>query len=131
MKLVKQSSNVKQSREIDPEEIGKLNSTRLDSIDSDLKNLFLAVQGRIRFGTGTDGERGENIHGRFQTLTTSATPDAENTLAHGLGSVPIGYIIINQDKAGSLYDSGTSWTSTSIFLKCNIASVTFNIFILK
>lgn len=71
----------------------------------------------------------DNVDCRSLTFTTSATPDASNTIAHTLGKVPIGYIVIYQNKAGSLYDSGTTWTSTNIYLKSNIASVAFRILV--
>lgn len=99
--------------------------------DHDLKLLFSALKARLRFGAGTDGAKGENIAGEFQTFTTSATPDAENTIAHLVGAVPVGYIITSQNKAGSLYLGGSAWTSSNVYLKCNVASVTFTIFLLK
>lgn len=118
-----------------------LDFTKLDNIkayindlDSDVSNLQLFTQGRVSFGTGVDGERGHNISGEFQQFTSSATPDAENTIAHTVGSIPIGYIVMHQDKAGSLYQgptTGTSWTSSNVYLKCDVASVTFNIFLIK
>jgi len=104
------------------------------NVDADLTSLFLAMQGRLRFGDGGDGDRGENIHGEFQQFTTSATPDAENTVSHTLGSVPVGCLVLGQDKAGSLYqlsDTGTAWTSSNLYLKCDVASVTFLVFLLK
>lgn len=101
------------------------------ALDADIASIFNVLKGRVRFGTGTDGARGENISGEFQVFTTSATPDAENTIAHTIGAVPIGYIVLKQDKAGSLYDSGTTWTSTNLYLKCDVASVAFTIFLLK
>ena len=100
-------------------------------VDKDLRNFFLFSNGRVRFGTGTDGARGENISGEFQVFTTSGTPDAENTVAHTIGSVPIGYIVLKQDKAGSLYLGGSAWTSTNVYLKSDVASVAFTIFLLK
>ena len=89
---------------------------------------------RIRFGDGADDNKGENIDGQWILFTTSGTPDAENTIAHGLGATPIGYIICGQDKAGSLYnleDTGTAWTASNIFLKCDVATVKFRIFLQK
>lgn len=100
-------------------------------LDIDIKQIFNALRSRIRFGSGTDNSKGENIAGEFQVFTSSATPDAENTIAHTLGSIPTGYIVINQNKAASLYANGTSWTSSNIYLKCNIASTTYTIFLLK
>ena len=59
---------------------------------ADLKNLFLCLQGRVRFGAGTDGANGENIYGQFQTFTSSATAGATDTILHTMASVPIGWL---------------------------------------
>ena len=71
----------------------------------------------------------DNIDCVLVTLTSSATPDVENTVAHTLGKVPKGYLVYGQDKAGSLYKGTTTWTNSNIYLKSNVASVTFNIII--
>jgi hypothetical protein len=106
----------------------------IPELQKNMDNLFRCLNGRVRFGRGTDGDRGENIQGEFQQFTTSATPDAENTIAHGIGAIPVGYIILWQDKAGSLYQgpsTGTAWTSSNIYLKCTVASVTFKVFLIQ
>jgi hypothetical protein len=71
----------------------------------------------------------DNVDCDLVEFESSATPDAENTITHALGKVPSGYIVYGQDKAGSLYKGGTSWTSGYIYLKCSTASVTFNIIV--
>lgn len=71
----------------------------------------------------------ENVDCVLITTTTSATPDAENTISHLLGKIPSGYIVYSQDKAASLYLGGTTWTTTNIYLKCNVASVAYKIII--
>lgn len=100
-------------------------------IDTDIKNIILALQGRIRFGDGTTGDRGENVSGEFLTVTTNATPDTETSFSHTLGAVPVGYIVLSKDKAGVIYDGTTSWTSSAIYLRSNVASVTAKVFLLK
>lgn len=102
-------------------------------LQTQLNKMFTCVQGRVSFGTGVDGVDGMNIEGQWQTYTSSVTPDFEDTIGHTIGSVPLGYIVISQDKAGSAYKSstGTAWTSTNIYLKCSVASVTFLLFLLK
>lgn len=100
-------------------------------VDFDLKNLFFALQKRIRFG---DGESSENISGEFVDLTSHASANTEFAVAHTVGAVPVGFLVIYQDKAGSLYqapDTGTAWTSTNIYLKSNVSSLSARIFILK
>ena len=105
------------------------------SLINDIKKITHVLNGRVRFGTGVDGVEGQNIQGTFQQFTTDAVADTEETIAHGIGlAIPIGYIIIWQDKAGTLYQgptTGTDWDTTNIYLKCDVASVTFLIFILK
>ena len=112
----------------------KINDEYLRDIDSDLRSLFLLTQGRISFGDGVDGNRGENIDGEFQVFTSHATANTEFSVAHTLGVVPIGYIVMGQDKAGSLYQlsgTGTAWTSTTIYFKCDATSVQFRVFLIK
>lgn len=118
----------------DVENKGKL-SGYLRNLDTDIKNLFLAMATRLRFGAvTTDGAQGENIAGEVQIYTSNATPDTEDTIAHTVGAIPLGIIVMGQDKAGHTYQvagTGTAWTSTSIFLKSDVASVTFTLFLLK
>lgn len=88
----------------------------------DFNNRLVAILNRgIKFS--------DNVDCVLITTTTSATPDAENTIAHTLGKLPVGYIVYSQDKSGSLYLGGTAWTSSNIYLKCNVASVAYKIIV--
>ena len=100
-------------------------------VNRDLINITETLKGRIRFGSGTSGERGENIAGEFVTYTSNAVADTEDTVAHTLGAAPVGFIIINRDKGGVVYDSGTAWTSSNLYLKCSTASTVVDLFLLK
>ena len=91
--------------------------------DSNIKKLGIGL------GTAGDGTYASKINGIYQVFTTSATPDAENTIAHELGRVPVGYIVVSVDKAAVLYKGTTAWTSTNIYLKCNVASTAYTILI--
>jgi len=99
-------------------------------LEQDTSQLFEAFKGRIRFGTATDGYRGENIAGAFQVVTTAGA-DTEVTIAHELGATPIGFLVLRQDKAGSFYDSGTAYDDTNIYVKCSTAAVTATLFVIK
>ncbi len=47
---------------------------------------------------------------------------AEFSIEHGLGVVPLGYIVVGQDTAGSVYISdGTPWDTSYIYLKATAA----------
>lgn len=100
----------------------------------DIGAIIQVLQGRVRFGTGTNKQDGENIAGRFIQYTSNVTINTEDTIVHNIGSIPIGYIILWQDKAGSFYQgptTGTDWNKTNMYLKCSVASVTALLFVLK
>ncbi len=111
----------------------KFDNSDIINYDTDFNNVINCLNGRVRFGPGTSGNNGENIAGQFLTITTNGVANTESTFTHSMGSIPVGYIIIGQDKAGSLYqlaNTGTAWTSSAISLKCSVASVTFHLFLL-
>ena len=58
------------------------------------------------------------------------TPGAANTefaVKHGLGRVPNGFRVWSVNAAAIIYQSTTPWTATTIYLKCNVASVEYRI----
>jgi len=71
----------------------------------------------------------DNVDCQLVSFTSNAVADTEDTVAHGLGKIPTGYFVYSRDKAGVLYDGGTSWTSSNIYVKCNVASVAFKIIV--
>jgi len=71
----------------------------------------------------------DNLDVRSVTFTSSATPDAENTVSHSLGKIPTGYIVYSIDKGAVVYKGNTAWTSTNIYLKVNVASTTVKVWV--
>lgn len=106
----------------------------LGALEDDQTRIVTALQGRVRFGNGTSGGFGENLNGQFLSYTSNAIPDTEDTINHDLAVIPVGYLVLYQDIAGISYQgptTGTNWTNTQIFLKCDTASVTFLLFLLR
>jgi len=64
----------------------------------------------------------DNMDCKVIDYTSNGVADTEDTVAHGLGKVPTGYIVASVDKAGIVYKSGTAHTSTNLFLKCSAAT---------
>ncbi len=53
---------------------------------------------------------------------SSQAGSPEISIEHGLGTIPIGYIVVSQDAAGSVYRSdGTPWDTDRIYLKTTAA----------
>ena len=71
----------------------------------------------------------DNWNGQAVTFTSHVTPDTEDSVAHSLGRVPTGFLILNRDKAGIVYQSGTAWTTSAIFVKTSVASMTTTILV--
>lgn len=106
----------------------------IKNYDTDFNTVITCLQGRVRFGPGTSGNRGENIQGQFLQITTNGTKDTESTFTHTLGSIPIGYIVLWQNIAGSIYQgptTGTAWTNTTLSLKGSANSITALLFLLQ
>lgn len=63
---------------------------------------------------------------RFE-FTSDAGADTEFTVEHKLGRIPTGYIVLEQDGAGSLYkdSGGTEWDRQKAYFKCDQSSITF------
>lgn len=64
----------------------------------------------------------DNFNAQIITITDTGAANSENTLAHTLKRVPEGFIITYANKAVAGYDSGTSWTTSNIYLKFNAAN---------
>lgn len=100
-------------------------------LDRDIQDIINAMSGRIRFGTASDGVSGENISGQWQIIADTGVADTEFSVTHTIGAIPQGFLVTNIDKGGVVYDSGTAWTSTTIYLKCSVANAAVTLFLLK
>jgi hypothetical protein len=65
----------------------------------------------------------------FAEVTSHGTPDTEYSVTHGLGVIPVGFLVISQDKAGVSYKSTTAWDTEKIYLKTSVATVALRILI--
>ena len=50
----------------------------------------------------------------FKDVTTPGA-DVEFEIEHGLGFIPLGFLVTNQDKPAGVYTSGTAWTTEKDF----------------
>lgn len=88
------------------------------------------INGNLGIGSPTGPDNG-NLNGNWSgsPFATPGAPDTEFAVTHNLNRIPVGYWVVRQDKAASFYDSGTAWTTTKIFLKCSVATVTISIYV--
>lgn len=111
----------------------RMPSKQYDNVVDVLQDIYKLIRANVTFGDMTVGDEGQNIAGTPVLVTSHVTPDTEFTVTHNLNVIPTGFLVLNKDKAGDFYGtptSGTDWTITKIFIKCNVASVTAQLFIL-
>lgn len=63
-----------------------------------------------------------NIDAVSVSFTSNVAPNTEDTVAHALGRVPVGFIVTSLDRAATVYAGGTAFTSTQLFLRTSVAS---------
>tara|TARA_Y100000310_G_C20462828_1_gene706185 strand:- start:497 stop:895 length:399 start_codon:yes stop_codon:yes gene_type:complete len=91
------------------------------------ENLAQTVNGNLGLGDGVDFD---NLVGEWVTYSTNAVANTEDTIAHTLGAVPVGYFLLKPPLVGNIHIGSTTWTTSNIYLSCNAASQTASIFLL-
>jgi hypothetical protein len=110
-----------------PTEKDKWAHTWFHTIYKLLLEVVTAINGNLTFGDGTSID---NVSGKWITYTTNAAPDTEDAVAHNLGVIPPGFIVMIPPNAGFLYKGTTAWTTANIYLKCSAAAKQVTIFVL-
>lgn len=88
------------------------------------------VLSNISFGQTVDNkDLSQNMDGWWASVTTPGSANTEFTVPHGLGRVPVGFLIFSRTKAGTTYKSTTAWTTSNIYLKDDQTSDPLVIFI--
>lgn len=64
----------------------------------------------------------------FVDVTTPGA-DVEFSIEHGMGIIPLGYLVISQDKAAVTYKSTTAWDAGNIYLKTNVSTVALRVLV--
>lgn len=70
----------------------------------------------------------DNFNCYIITLTTNATPGAPTVITHSLKRIPVGCLVIEQDKAGSIFK--TAKDSSTYTIASDVASMTATLIIL-
>ena len=100
--------------------------------DEYLRQLFMCSQNLSltqRDGPIQNYDKAGNLSAKYVVFTSHAVATTEDTVPHKLGRVPNGYIVVKQDKAGIVYDGTTAWTTTNLYLKSSVASVTWTLMV--
>lgn len=90
-----------------------------------LSNWSMVLKSILDKGISFD----DNVDVSRISVVSHATPGTEFSISHGLGKIPLGYIVIGQSGAGSVYDGTTPNTKDILYLKSDVSSKTFRLFV--
>jgi hypothetical protein len=106
------------------------NPNDVKTLNDWIQEIQKTINGGLRLGDGTNGTRAGNFSGQLIEFVSPAVANTEMEFLHGLGRVPIGWVVLYQDLAGSLYASiPESWSNKLLYLKSSVASCTYRIWV--
>ncbi len=104
---------------IKPEsEFDKVLEQELLAYCSDLARL---LNGGLKFS--------DNQNAKTVEVADTGTANTEFSVTHTLKRVPSGFIVVRRTGTGVIYESGTAWTATTIYLKSTTANNAISVLI--
>jgi hypothetical protein len=102
-----------------------------------IEDLYKLSNRGISFGravqyhnnTQVDPNADQNIEGVSAEIANTGAANILFAVTHNLGRVPLFYDVKYMSDATIIYDSGTAWTKTQIFLKSTTANVKIRLWI--
>lgn len=93
-----------------------------------IEDLHKIFNRNISFGSGIDTQD-QNVQGKMVEIADSGLANSVIIVIHNLGYIPKFYDIKYASKATQIFDFGTVWTDTQIFLASSTANTKLRIFI--
>ena len=107
---------------------GTISDSTLSRIQSHLELITQTINGGLRLKAGGALGRSGNFKAQKIELTTPGTAPVEIAVPHSLGLRPEGYLVVLQDKAGSLYTSNFGgWDGSVVYFKSDATSMLVNV----
>lgn len=95
-------------------------------LEQALLNYTVALSGLLNGGLKFE----DNFNCQIVDVADTGAANTLFAVAHTLKRVPIGFLVANVNKAGIIYDSGTAWTETNIYLKCSVANAAVKLIVI-
>lgn len=92
------------------------------------ENLYQVINGNISFGIGINTQD-KNVRGTMVEIADSGVANSSIMVTHNLGYIPKFYDIKYASLATQVFDFGTAWTKTQIFLASSTAHTKLRIFV--
>src|SRR6266403_1108071 len=90
------------------------------------QNFVQILNGNIGFGDGTNLD---NINGSWINVVAPVGANTDFTVNHNLGRLPVGYLVMQKDRACDVYTGSVGATLTQLTLRATVASAVLRLFI--
>jgi len=91
------------------------------------QNFIQVLNGNVGFGDGTIPD---NISGSWINVVAPVAPNTDFTVNHNLGRLPVGYWIMQKDRACDVYTGSVAASATQLTLRATVASAVLRLFII-
>jgi len=91
------------------------------------QNFIQVLNGNVGFGDGTIPD---NISGSWINVVAPVAPNTDFTVNHNLQRLPVGYWIMQKDRACDVYTGSVAATTTQLTLRATVASAVLRLFII-
>ena len=91
-------------------------------------DVYTAFKRNISYGHTVDGQD-QNIDGKMVEIANTGAANTQVAITHNLGRVPNFIDFKYKNIACDVYDAGTAWTKTQVFVKFNQANAHVRLFI--
>lgn len=109
------------------EKDGSISQSSVDRLQSQIENITDAINGGLTLRSGGALGRCGNFKAQLVEFTTPGVANTQFLVPHSLDEAPEGYIVVLQNKAGSIYTSNFGgWDGTSVYFKSDTASMLVN-----
>jgi len=117
---------------IKKEKDGTISESVIGAIQNQLRLITEAINGGLRLTSGGALGRTGNLDGQMVEFTTPDIADTEIAIPHSLGQAPEGYIVVLQNKAGSVYTSNFGgWDNNTVYFMSDATEMLVNVILYK
>ena len=87
-----------------------------------------AFNGQVSFGNGVSKD---NIDGTWISVVAPVAPNTDFVVNHNLNRLPVGYLVMQKDRACDVYTGSVAPTKTQLTLRATVASAVLKLFVLS
>lgn len=98
-----------------------------------LAQWLFVLTGNLTFGDPDADIQQDNLNSWYVDIADTGLANTEFSVSHGLNLIPAGYILVSSSISCNVYQqksTGTAWTKSAIFLKCDQAHAAIRLIIL-